>query len=127
MAQRVMLIDDLEGSEGAETIRYTVDGVEYEIDLSEKNAQRFRSTLEEFTKASRRVEAPPPVPVSISRAGTTRRRTSSGGDSGGGSGSGSGRSDLTDIRKWAQEHGHQVAERGRIKKEIIDAYDEAHK
>src|SRR4051794_34130283 len=122
MAQRVMLIDDLDGSEGAETLHYTVDGVEYEIDLSEKNAKRFRSTLEEFTKASRRVEAAPRAPVSITRAGGTRRRSSSSADGGG-----SGRSDLAEIRKWAQEQGMQVAERGRIKKEIIDAYDEAHK
>jgi hypothetical protein len=57
MAQKVILIDDLDGSEGAETITYTVDGVQYEIDLSEKNAKRFRSTLEEFTRAS---PAPPP-------------------------------------------------------------------
>ena len=120
MAQKVMLIDDLDGSEGAETITYTVDGVQYEIDLSEKNAKRFRSALEEFIKASRRVEAPPPAPVSITRTGT-RRRSSSGTDGG------SGRSDLAEIRKWAQENGHQVAERGRVKKEIIDAYDEAHK
>ncbi len=37
MAQKVMLIDDLDGSEGAETIKYSVDGQDYEIDLSEKN------------------------------------------------------------------------------------------
>jgi hypothetical protein len=115
-----MLIDDLDGSGGAETLRYTVDGVEYEIDLSEKNAQKFRATLEEYTNASRRVEAAPRAPVSITRASSTRRRSSSG--EGGGT-----RSDLAEIRKWAQENGHQVAERGRIKKEIIDAYDEAHK
>jgi hypothetical protein len=47
MSQKVMLIDDLDQSEGAETIRYSVDGKEYEIDLSEKNAQRFRDALKE--------------------------------------------------------------------------------
>jgi hypothetical protein len=95
MAQRVMLIDDLDGSEGAETITYSVDGQEYEIDLSEDNAKKFRDTLDKYLKASRRVEAPPPVPVSIVRAGK-QQRSSSGGSS-------TGRKDLAAIRVWAQE------------------------
>ena len=37
MAQRVQIqyVDDLDGSEAKETIAFTVDGVSYEIDLSE--------------------------------------------------------------------------------------------
>ncbi|MCU1671361.1 MAG: hypothetical protein JWP40_4288 [Blastococcus sp.] len=58
MAKRVVLIDDLDDSEGAETIRYAVDGQEYEIDLSEKNAERFRTMLKEFIDASREAERP---------------------------------------------------------------------
>lgn len=38
MAQKVVLIDDLDGSEGSETLTYTVNGQDYEIDLSKKNA-----------------------------------------------------------------------------------------
>jgi Lsr2 len=45
MAQRLVLIDDLDESEGAETITYTVNGQDYEIDLSEENAQRFYDVL----------------------------------------------------------------------------------
>jgi site-specific recombinase XerD len=41
MAQRVVLIDDIDGSEGSETVTYTVNGQEYEIDLSQKNAEKF--------------------------------------------------------------------------------------
>jgi Lsr2 len=37
-----------------------------------------------------------------------------------------GRDDIPQIRQWAQANGYDVSERGRIK-EIIDAYDEAHK
>ena len=51
-----MLIDDLDGSEGDQTVTYTVDGQEYEIDLSEKNAQRFRDALAPFIEKSRPVE-----------------------------------------------------------------------
>jgi hypothetical protein len=76
MAQRVMLIDDLDGSEGAETIKYSVDGQEYEIDLSEENAERFRSMLKEFIDVSREVEQPPGLTLAPVRIG---RRQSSGG------------------------------------------------
>jgi hypothetical protein len=36
------LIDDLDGTEGAETVAFALDGVSYEIDLSEKNAAARR-------------------------------------------------------------------------------------
>jgi len=68
MAQKVMLIDDLGGSEGAETITYTVDGQQYEIDLSKKNAERFPSMLKEFIDASRPVERPAVMTLTPVRA-----------------------------------------------------------
>jgi hypothetical protein len=114
MAQKVMLIDDLDQSEGAETIRYSVDGKDYEIDLSEKNAQRFREALKEFIDASREVEQPPVLTLTPTR---TSRRQSSGG---------SGRDDIAQIRSWAESQGLDVSARGRIKKEVIEAYDKAH-
>jgi uncharacterized membrane protein len=114
MSQKVMLIDDLDQSEGAETIRYSVDGKDYEIDLSEKNAQRFRDALKEFIDASREVEQPPVLTLAPAR---TARRQSSGG---------SGRDDIPQIRAWAEAQGMDVSARGRVKKEIIDAYDQAH-
>jgi hypothetical protein len=117
MAQKVVLIDDLDESEGAETIRYMVDGVEYEIDLSEKNAQEFRTALQKYINASRLVEAQTPAPVSVTRAGTRRRSSSSGG---------SRREDLAEIREWAKQQGEEVAPRGRIRKKIIEDYDRAH-
>jgi hypothetical protein len=114
MAQKVMLIDDLDGSEGAETITYTVDGQEYAIDLSEDNAEKFRAALAPFIEKSRPVEQTPVITLAPVRTG---RRQSSGG---------SGRDDIAQIRAWAESQGLDVSARGRIKKEIIDAYDQAH-
>ena len=111
MAQRLILIDDLDESEGAETITYTVNGQDYEIDLSEENSQRFYDVLGPYIEKSRRVQrqaAPTP------RRGDRRRS------------SGSGRDDIQQIRAWAQSQGMGVSERGRVKKDIIDAYDQAH-
>jgi len=73
VAQRTIIIDDLDGSEGA--------------DLSEKNAGKFRKAMEEYVNASRRVEPTPRMPARVGR-GTTRRRSTGG------------RSDLAEIRKW---------------------------
>ena len=56
MAQRVVLTDDLDGSEATQTVNYTIDGQEYEIDLSEENVQRFHEALEPFVSKSRQVE-----------------------------------------------------------------------
>src|SRR3954470_8260514 len=111
MAQRLILIDDLDESQGAETITYTVNGQDYEIDLSEENTQRFYDVLGPFIEKSRRVQrqaAPAPR-----RDG--RRRSS-----------GSGRDDIPQIRAWAQSQGMDVSERGRVKKDVLDAYDQAH-
>src|SRR5215213_9664999 len=113
MAQRLILIDDLDESEGAETITYTVNGQDYEIDLSEENAQRFYDVLGPFIEKSRRVERQ----VAPTRRGRGDRRRRSGT---------SGRDDIPQIRAWAEANGYYVSARGRVKKEVIDAYDQAH-
>jgi Lsr2 len=116
MAQRVVLTDDLDGSEATQTISFRIDGQEYEIDLSEDNLQRFHEALEPYVSNSRQVQRQAaPAPLRRGR-GDGRRRSSS-----------SGRDDIPQIRAWAEANGYQVSARGRIKKEIIDAYDEAHK
>ena len=110
MAQRVqvMLIDDVDGSEGAETVTFSLDGVNYEIDLSEKNAKKLRSELQPWVTAGRRT------------GGSRRRR-------GVRSSSASiGRTDSAAIREWARKSGHEIAKRGRIPVEVIDAYRAAH-
>ena len=57
MAQRIMLIDDLDGSEASTTLTYAIDGQEYEIDLSEENAEKFRTTLAPFIKTAGQLNA----------------------------------------------------------------------
>lgn len=105
MAQRVeiLLEDDLDGGTAAETVRFGLDGTEYEIDLSTENASRFRSILAPFVasarKASRRRRPPTTIQV---------------------------RSSSDTIRKWAQANGHQVSSRGRIPADIQEAFAQAH-
>ena len=112
MAQRVVLTDDLDGSDATQTLNYTVDGQEYEIDLSDENVQRFHEALEPFVSKSRPVERRL-IPTPTRRTGQRRS-------------GGSGRDDIPQIRAWAEAQGMDVSARGRVKKEIIDAYDQAH-
>jgi hypothetical protein len=112
MVREFLYRDDLDGStESVRTVTYTIEGQDYEIDLSEGNIQRFHEALQPFVAKSRKGQR---QAASTRRGGDGRRR------------SGSTRDDIAQIRAWAEANGHQVSARGRIKKEIIDAYDQAH-
>src|ERR1017187_8932140 len=111
MAQKIMLIDDLDGTEGEETLLYTIDGQEYELDLSEKNADQFRTLLTPYMDKSRPVERQLVIPGK-----STRRRTGTGGT----------RDDIAQVRVWAEAQGIPISPRGRIKKETLDRYDQEH-
>lgn len=109
MAQRVQVIleDDLDGSEAAETVAFSLDGSEYEIDLSETNAERLREALAPWVAHGRRT------------GGRRRRGASRSSSSNGGVGTG-------EIRAWAQESGYEVSSRGRVSAEVRQAYEQAH-
>jgi hypothetical protein len=122
MAQKVqvILVDDVDGGEAAETVSFALDGVSYEIDVSEKNASALRDALAQWVGHARRVGG---------RSGGGRSRSASSGGSGGSGrsrGSSGGRHDLSDVRAWARENGYQVSDRGRVSSEVITAYEKAH-
>ena len=115
MAQRVnvVLVDDIDGSEAAETVTFGLDGVQYEIDLSTENADKFRDVLAPYVGHARR---------------SGGRRRGAGGGRSNGSAAASSRSGASaaDIRAWARENGWDVPERGRVSSEVREAYDAAH-
>jgi hypothetical protein len=57
MVKRVIqeLIDDIDGKPADESITFALDGTQYEIDLSKKNAQRLRDALAPFLAAGTKV------------------------------------------------------------------------
>jgi len=109
MAQKVqvILVDDLDGGSADETVSFALDGVAYEIDLSDKNAAAFRDSLAQYVGLSRRVGG-----RAAAGRGTSRRK---GGDN-----------RTAQIREWARSNGHKVNERGRIPATVVEAYDKAH-
>lgn len=115
MAQQVrtILVDDIEGTEitqgAGEAIQFGIDGVAYQIDLSDKNAANMRDAFKFYTDHARRVggrrQARP------ARSGAITRTD---------------KAQLEAIRRWARDNGHQVSDRGRIRKEVMDAFEAAH-
>lgn len=120
MAQRVQveLVDDLNGEPAQETVRFGVDGGEYEIDLTAENAEKLRAALSEYLDKGRR--------ASSGRKDTSGRKDSGGRKEPSPSASRSKRDNTQQIRQWAQENGFNPSSRGRITQSIMDAYDEAH-
>jgi hypothetical protein len=115
MARRIVhqLVDDLDGSvleigEG-ETVLFSLDGVAYEIDLTEENAAALRDSLAPYIAAARSVSR---TSSASGGSGRPRRRT--------------GQRDYSAIREWAKENGHTVSERGRVPASVLEAYDAAH-
>ncbi len=102
----VVITDDLDGSAGAQTVAFNLDGVSYEIDLGQPNRARLASALAPFIAAGRRV----------SRGGRRRSTGQPGGS----------RVDRAAVRAWARKAGLVVSERGRISAEVMSRYDAAH-
>lgn len=102
----IVITDDLDGTEGADTVRFALDGVNYEIDLSGPNRARLEGDLAPFigsarkpSREGRRRGAGRGAPVSVDRAA---------------------------VRAWAREAGMAISERGRISTEIIRQYEATH-
>lgn len=106
----VELIDDLDGTPATDSINFALDGVSYTIDLNDEHVNELRSALDPYLSAARKADF---------NAKTTKSSTASSSSSS----SGSKRSDLADVRTWANENGHSVSSRGRIPQSVLDAYD----
>ena len=115
MARQIITVlsDDLDGSEADRTVEFGLDGVNYTIDLSDKNAGKLRKALEPYITAGSRV----------GRGGVVSR--TSGRGRGAASGGRSNRDQNQAIREWAMRNGYEVSERGRIPVSVMEAFNEA--
>ncbi len=108
--QIVQFIDDIDGKvlEEFETVRWSLDGRQYEFDTSPKHAQQFRDSLVKYVEASRAV-AGRRGKRALVPAGATRSKEQT-----------------QAIRDWANSNGYEVSNRGRIPIEVVDAFEAAH-
>lgn len=104
MAQKVhiTLEDDIDGSEAVETVRFGLDGTQYEIDLNGKHADALRKAMTKYVEHGRKVKR--------HQFGKNAGPTSVNGHS------------AREIRDWARSNGHKVPDRGRIPKEVQEAF-----
>jgi hypothetical protein len=109
MAQTVQIIleDDLDGGPAEETVRFGLDGAQYEIDLSEENAAKLRDAVRPFIAKARRAQSKQ-TPKQARPTGKSNPDTAA-------------------IRQWARENGLPVSDRGRIHQDVQKAYYDAHK
>ena len=110
MAQKVevKLIDDLDGGKADETVSFSLDGTQYVIDLSDKNAKQLRGSLAKYIDAARKEKGV----RQVGRGGRRASATAAG-------------PDTSEVRTWAKEQGYEVSERGRVSKELIAKFQEA--
>lgn len=112
MAQKVIveLIDDLDGEPidfGGETISFAVNGVEYTIDLNDKNATEFHRKMDYYIRHATKV------------GGRQKSRAVAAAPSTDGA-------STQEMREWAARNGFAVSTRGRISREIAEAFAAAH-
>ncbi|NMM92311.1 Lsr2 family protein [Rhodococcus sp. SRB_17] len=111
------LIDDLDGKPIdtglGHQATFSYRGADYRIDLRPTNADKIEAAFAPYIKVAEKV----------SSAGKSRAETSPAIKT---SGSGRSAEQLKAIRDWAGKNGFEVSQRGRMKADVIDAFDAAH-
>src|SRR5215213_9047117 len=115
MAQQttVRFIDDIDGSEAVGTVTFALDNRAYEIDLSDENTDKLHEALAPFIEHGRKAGG---------RSGSGGRGRTRGQAPMTETPARSDREETQAIREWARQNGHQVSDRGRIPKSVIEAY-----
>jgi hypothetical protein len=107
VAQKVqtLYIDDIDGGEAVGTVRFGLDGVDYEIDLSTGHTDELHAALRTYIDHARKTGG-------TSRRGPRGRRVGSA-------------IDTTAVRSWAREQGIDIKDRGRVLAEVVAKYEAA--
>lgn len=110
MAHKVLvqMVDDIDGGVAHQTVPFGLDGVQYEIDLSDENADTLRKEFARYIAASRRTGGRKLRRGAPSTTSTPADRERS-----------------REIRAWAAANGWSISERGRIPTDVITAFEES--
>jgi len=101
MAQReqVDLISDLDGTQADVTVRFGLDGTDYEIDLSAEQAGEMREALAPYTEAASRKRKVP---------GQKKRSRGA---------------EPPELRQWAASRGYEVRDGAAVPDRIREEFD----
>jgi Lsr2 len=105
MAQQIqtLFIDDIDGGEAEGTVRFGLDGTDYEIDLNARHTEDLRNALANYVTHARKI------------SGSARRTTGRGGRR-------PGAVDTAAVRAWARENGIDIKDRGRVPADVVAKY-----
>jgi hypothetical protein len=103
---KVIIRDDLDGTEGASSYKFAWGNDQYEIDLSDQNAKELESALSKYIDAAAKVTSRLPRAAESSTSKSNKEY-------------------LSKVRSWASQNGHEVNARGRVAQSVIDAYEKA--
>ena len=104
MASRTLIVfeDDVDGGKADETVRFGLDGATYEIDLSDRNADRLRQALTPYLDAARKTGGRSTMKRGLKRSPVAV--------------------DTRAVRAWAASNGVSVSNHGRIPADIVQQY-----
>ncbi|MFD8496228.1 Lsr2 family protein [Amycolatopsis sp. NPDC059657] len=110
MAQRVAveMVCDIDGTPGADTVLFGLDGLSYSIDLSDERTEDLRQILAPYVTNARRVGGRK-VRGTGTPVATTPRSEKPG-----------------QMRVWLRANGHPVSDRGRVSADLVKVYEDAH-
>jgi hypothetical protein len=108
MAQKIetLFIDDIDGGAAEGTVRFALDGTDFEIDLSTANTDELRKILAPYIAHAR-------------KTGGTARRAIRGRRAAGDA------VNTAKVREWAKDNGFDIKDRGRVPAEIVAKYQAA--
>lgn len=105
---KIIVRDDLDGTEGASSYKFGWGENQYEIDLSDDNARELEGFLSRYIDKAAKVTARLPR-----QSGTSPSAPKSN------------KEYLSKVRVWAADNGYDVNARGRVAQSVIDAYEKA--
>lgn len=101
--------DDIDDSplapEEVNVVEFAVDGVNYTMDISSANREKFEQALAPYVAVARRATRSTNRSRTPQSTNTPERNRA--------------------IREWAQKNGIAISARGRISQKIVDKYDAA--
>ncbi|MFD9868496.1 Lsr2 family protein [Streptomyces niveus] len=106
MVTRSVVDSDLSGKPDAATATFGLGDTLYEIDLTPEERKKLEEVLKPYVKAGRKSGKAAPVKRRVEPKTTLKERD--------------------EIREWGKKNGYEFADRGRIPKALMKAYDEAH-
>lgn len=108
MATETILVvtSDLSGNGDANTVEFGFDGVGYEIDLTAAELGEFQAALQPYLDSARRRTTQPRKSRNSRRSGNPSTT----------------KEERAKIREWGAKNGYDVPARGRIGKNIIEAF-----